>query len=101
VQSTAVAPEILPVEKPAAETGISYRIQVFATTVKSSNLREKYMSKGIFDPIQEDFDGKTYRYTIGNFETQTKALEYLKELRSKGLTDAFVVKYADGVRQKP
>ncbi len=91
----------MPVEQPAVVKGLSYRIQVFASTVKPANLRGNYMSKGIFDEIQEDFDGKTYRYTMGNFENQAKALEYLKELRSKGLTDAFIVKYVDGARQKP
>lgn len=79
---------------------IEYRIQVFATTVKTSNLSEKFVELGISQLIKEDFDGNTYRYTIGSFTNQQIADEYLKALRIKGLTDAYIVKFVDGVREK-
>jgi len=86
--------------KDLSSEGIEYRIQVFATTVATPGLRETYKKMGINEQLFEDFDGKTYRYSLGSFKNLESAREYLKVLRTKGLTDAFTVKYIDGKREK-
>ncbi len=80
--------------------GVEYRIQVFATTVPTPGLSDEYKKMGINEPLVEDFDGKTYRYSLGSFKNFESAREYLKVLRTKGLIDAFTVKYVDGKRER-
>lgn len=81
-------------------TGTEYRIQVFASTVRAVNLRKKLLEMDINQQVKEEFDGTTYRYTMGSFEDLNSARDYLKALRVKGLTDAFTVKYVNDVREK-
>ncbi|HPE34358.1 MAG TPA: hypothetical protein PLI65_06120 [Bacteroidales bacterium] len=72
------------------------RIQIFASTVPHPKLAESLNELGITEPITEDFDGSIYRYTIGSFNDPDSALDFLKYIRIKGLTDAFPVKYVNG-----
>lgn len=84
----------------AEDAGTNFRIQIFASVVSMPGLAEKYEKMGIYEQLNEDYDGRMYRYTIGVFADKASANEYLRFLQGKGFTDAFVVKYVDGVRQK-
>lgn len=98
------APEAEPVEEtPPVETDtpeiIDYRIQVYASTVKTAGLREQFQTMGINEVLNADFDGRMYRYTLGKFTTRDAARDYLRFLQSKGIEDAFIVRYVNGQRQ--
>jgi hypothetical protein len=82
------------IEAPKTE----FRIQVFASATKTPELRERFLNMGITESLNEEYDGRTYRYTIGNFENIEKARSYRRILQEKGIKDAFIVKYVNGVR---
>jgi len=77
---------------------ISYRIQIIASKVVLPELSETIRSNGIFEPLNEDFNGVWYRYTVGDFNTYGLSKAYLKTLSAKGYPDTFIVKYVNGKR---
>lgn len=91
-------------EKPKAEApqkaetneGTRYKIQFLTAGRKLPKGSEKL--KGLTDA---DFyiDGTTYKYTVGNFETQAEAEKQLKSVRNK-FSDAFIITTRNGKRIK-
>jgi hypothetical protein len=84
---------------PDTESGTDFRIQIFASIVAMPGLADRFRDMGIYEKLNEDYDGSIYRYTLGVFADKADANEYLRFLQGKGFTDAFVVRYVDGVRQ--
>jgi hypothetical protein len=84
---------------PDSGSGTDFRIQIFASVVSMPGLADRFRGMGIYEKLSEDYDGSMYRYTLGLFADKADANEYLRFLQSKGFTDAFVVRYVDGVRQ--
>ncbi len=75
--------------------GVVYRVQ-FKMTLKPVN-ENKFLAMGMKDIFMYR-SGKYYKYCTGAFSTEEAAETYKKGLRNKGMKDAFVVKFDDGVR---
>jgi hypothetical protein len=73
--------------------GTVYSVQV--GNYKKLDLRESFSSnKGL---RTENFTGGN-AYMVGNFTTVEEALEFTKNIKKLGITDAFVTQYIDGER---
>lgn len=79
---------------------VFYSVQFVASEVEIPGIENQLKSKGIDERILEDYDGKIYRYTVGDFETQHEAKSLKKELLNKGYPDAFIVEYVNGIRNR-
>lgn len=75
--------------------GVTYRVQ-FLTSEKELKEGSKEF-KGVTG-YQLYKQGKTFRYTMGNENTITRAKGVLSELRKKGFKDAFVIAFYNGKR---
>ena len=96
------------VEQPQAQTptqntpaidknkGIVYKVQFASKSRKVENPQNVY--KNLQDVDYYEHNGM-YKYTAGCFRNKADADAYLKEVIAKGYTDAFVVKFEDGVRK--
>ena len=85
-------------EKPAADknTGLVYKVQFATKSRIVDNPQSIY--KNLKDVDYYEHNGM-FKYTTGCFTTKAEAENYLKEVVSKGYTDAFVVKFENGVRK--
>ncbi len=80
---------------PGSSPEVFYRIQIAASRIPL-NFAAYNINKDI---VTEDISGSDMvRYMVGMYEQLTEALENRKEIRSKGLSDAFVVAYHQGKR---
>jgi cell division protein FtsN len=79
---------------------IYYRIQIIASKFKLPQLAKSLKMRGFDDTLYENLEGKWYRYSIGKFNTFEEAKDYLKIVKGKGYSDAFVVEYQNGKRVK-
>ncbi len=101
--SGGVAPGVIlidaPVEKKISmSSGIIYRVQIFATRTKMPSynyLRERF---NITTDIYENYQDGIYRYSTGSFNTYNEAVSYSHIMKSKGISDAFVVAYKNDIR---
>lgn len=96
------------VEQPQAQTatqntpvvdknkGIVYKVQFASKSRKVDNAQSVY--KNLQDVDYYEHNGM-FKYTAGCFANKAAADAYLKEVVSKGYTDAFVVKFENGVRK--
>ncbi len=78
--------------------GVIFRVQILAKSTKLHSikyLREKYNIKG---DILEVYQDGVYRYSLGEFSNYRDAYQYSQNIKTLGLTDAFVVVYKDGKR---
>ncbi len=78
--------------------GIVYRVQILAKRTKLADLSMFKKKYNITDDIHENYQDGVYRYSIGYFRSYKDALEYSREIKNKGVFDAFVVVYKDNVR---
>ena len=88
-------------EKPATPAvdknkGIVFKVQFASKNRLVDNPQSVY--KGLQDIDYYEHNGM-YKYTAGCFATKAEADKYLKTVVSKGYSDAFVVKFENGVRQ--
>lgn len=78
-----------------AVKGLSYRVQI-------GSLAQRYKGSILLEyrqPLIESvFNDKNYKYTVGLFQNFYGADRIRKELVARGLGDAFVVPYINGVR---
>ena len=86
-------PEIPVVDK---NKGVVYKVQFTSKNRIVDNAQSVY--KNLQDVDYYEHNGM-YKYTAGCFATKAEADDYLKVVKSKGYTDAFVVKFEDGVRK--
>ena len=76
--------------------GVVYKVQFTSKNRIVDNAQEVY--KDLYGVDYYEHNGM-YKYTAGCFATKAEADDYLKVVKSKGYTDAFVVKFEDGVRK--
>ena len=78
-----------------ANKGLSYKVQI-------GSLAQRYKGSILLEyrqPLIESvFNDRNYKYTVGLFQNFYGAEQLRKELEARGLTDAFVVPYVNGVR---
>jgi len=78
-----------------ANKGLSYKVQI-------GSLAQRYKGSILLEyrqPLIESiFNDKNYKYTVGLFQNFYGAEQLRKELVARGLNDAFVVPYINGVR---
>ena len=78
-----------------AVKGLSYRVQI-------GSLAQRYKGSILLEyrqPLIESvYSDKNYKYTVGLFQNFYGAEQLRKELAVRGLNDAFVVPYINGVR---
>ena len=78
------------------DKGIVYKVQFASKSRKVDNPQSVY--KNLQDIDYYEHNGMI-KYTAGCFTSKTDADNYLKEVIAKGYTDAFVVRFEDGVRK--
>ncbi len=83
-----------------SNTVTSYRVQIVASAVELPQTSSDLEDIGITEALHEDFNGKIYRYTLGNFDSLQEAEFFKRSLKKRGFPDAFVVKYENGIRTK-
>ena len=90
-------------QTPAPETpsvnknkGVVYKVQFASKSRKVDNAQSVY--KNLQDVDYYEHNGM-FKYTAGCFATKEEADRYQKEVAAKGYTDAFVVKFENGVRK--
>ena len=93
-----VIEESVVVEEAVIEEAI-YTVQVAAYKNASNYDASHLVSFGRIEKVILD-DGIT-RFTLGEFKTLNEALQYKKQVRSKGQPDAFVIMYSEGKRTYP
>lgn len=78
-----------------ANKGLSYKVQI-------GSLAQRYKGSILLEyrqPLIESvFNDKNYKYSVGLFQNFYGAEQLRKELVARGLTDAFVIPYINGVR---
>jgi hypothetical protein len=79
---------------------IFYSIQIAASEIVLTNIEQKINAKGFDEKILEDYDGRIYRYSVGDFETIDEAKLLKEKLVTEGYPDAFIVEYINGVRSR-
>lgn len=83
------AQKVIPKSQPISKVQ-SYTVQVaayrFPLYAKDFNLQDEIMEFYCNDNI--------YRYTVGKFESQEEAREYLKKIKESGYPDAFLIDYS-------
>ena len=87
------APEKTAIDK---NKGVVYKVQFASKSRKVSNAQSVY--KNLKDVDYYEHNGM-FKYTAGCFATKEEADRYQKEVTALGYTDAFVVKFEDGVRK--
>lgn len=82
---------------PYAITGISYRIQIGASSTQLPPEQQAQRFKGA-ENIKEYQEGGIYKYTAGEFSLLLQAKKYRDELKNKGFKDAFIVSFKENKR---
>lgn len=92
-------PESAPVKKtkPVAQ-GIEFRVQIMAITKPLHNASGLQTRYHLPYPVVETYQDGLYRYSAGSFRDYSAAVAAGKEIRSLGISDAFVVAYRNGLR---
>ena len=76
--------------------GVVFKVQFATRNRPVDNPQTVY--KGLQDIDYYEHNGM-YKYTAGCFATRAEADDYLIVVQSKGYTDAFVVRFENGVRK--
>ncbi len=77
---------------------IIFRVQILAKTSGHANVKQISSKHGIVESISEEYSNGVYRYVAGKFKTYEAADNYAASLQQKGIYDAFVVAYKNGIR---
>lgn len=81
---------------------LSYRVQVLAYETPDYNSQRRLQrveDMGEFDTERATVNGKTYtRVLLKQQNTYTEAISVLKKVKSRALSDAFIVRYENGLR---
>lgn len=88
------------------ETGLTYRIQIFAFKTDSHTAEAIQNRFHLTQPVYKEYTDSWYRFTVGSFKTLQAAKTFLIQVKTKNkVKDAFIARYKDGVRipaqQKP
>jgi len=88
------------VEKQRPVTKKSFGVQIIAFRDKDISVRAVKELYAIEQEVYKEFLEGWYQYTTGNFNTYKEAAKLRNKLKLKGVSDAFVVGYKEGVRVK-
>lgn len=94
IKASTVQSKIKPI---SISENIIYKIQIKAASAKIKPV-DPILS--MEESIEESFENGLYKYLVGNSKSESEASLILQRIREKGIKDAFVVKYKDGVRIK-
>ena len=83
--------------KTTDNSGLVYKVQFLVSMDKIPASSPKL--QGISN-ISYYIDNNTYKYTAGEFKTEAECQAALQQVRAKGYTDAFIVKFNNGKRIK-
>lgn len=85
-------------EKPVVDKnqGVIYKVQFASKSRRLDDAQSVY--KNLRDVDCYEHNGM-FKYTTGCFANKAEADSYLKEVTAKGYTDAFVVRFENGVRK--
>lgn len=86
--------ELQPVDEPAekAESGVVYKVQIFALPEKLGNNDPKYAG---MKNVDKYFEGKLWKYTVGSEKKFSDIQIVLKKAKEK-FPDAFIIAFKDG-----
>lgn len=83
--------------KPLNAKGVCFKVQLKASSAK---VKPNDPILSAYNSVEESFENNLYKYLAGNFKTEADAQALQQSIREKGIKDAFVVKYQDGIRIK-
>jgi len=75
-----------------------FRVQIFASSKKNTNAQYIINKHNISKQLFEYHINTIYRYSIGAFRTFPEASTYCRTVKNKGIRDAFVVAYKNGIK---
>ncbi len=78
--------------------GFEYRVQIMAKAERRDNPDRLQARYHLDYPVIEHYQDGLYRYTVGHFNSYNKALEAARQIKAKGVFDAFVTAYLNGQR---
>ena len=88
-------------QNPFINTGTTYKVQILANNGRPYAIVKLAHKLGVdANKVYEDKTGNWYQYSVGTFSTMSEAQAYAKELKAKGFSDAFVIKFQDGNRKR-
>jgi N-acetylmuramoyl-L-alanine amidase len=86
-----------PAKASLASNGIIYKVQIKAS---SSKIKSDDPINSSIEGIEVSFENNMYKYLVGSYMDEKEALARLEKVKNKGIKDAFLVKYKDGIRIK-
>jgi N-acetylmuramoyl-L-alanine amidase len=86
-----------PTKAKLAGNGIIYKVQIKASSVK---IKSDDPINSVIEGVEVSFENNMYKYLVGSFMDEKEALARLEKVKNKGIKDAFLVKYKDGIRIK-
>ena len=75
-----------------------FRVQILASNEKINNAQSILSKHNISGQIFEYHINSIYRYSVGAFRSFSEALNYCQKVKNKGIRDAFVVAYKNGIK---
>ncbi len=96
---TVAEPEKVPSKPAKAKSpAFEFRVQILATSKPLpdvSSLRTRYH---LPYAVTETHQDGLYRYSVGSFQSYSAAVEAAQKIKNRGIFDAFVVAYRNGLR---
>lgn len=89
--------QVLPIPTKQIKT-LVFRVQIFASSKKLTNVQYYINKYNISKRIFEFHINTIYRYSVGAFRTFPEASTYCRTVKNKGIQDAFVVAYKNGIK---
>ena len=89
--------QILPIPTKQIKT-LVFRVQIFASSKKITDAQYIINKHNISKQIFEYHINTIYRYSVGAFRTFPEASTYCQTVKNKGIRDAFVVAYKNGIK---
>jgi len=78
--------------------GIVFRVQILAKSNGRANPLSLVQRYNLNQTVEEEYANNMYRYLTGVFTSYAQAAGYARTLQDKGISDAFVVAYQNGIR---
>lgn len=86
-----------PAKANLAGNGIIYKVQIKASSAK---IKSDDPINSSIEGVEVSFENNMYKYLVGSYVDEREALARLEKVKNKGIKDAFLVKYKDGIRIK-
>ena len=98
VKSTELDVMVIEPDRKADFRGIVYRVQILAKGSRLNDINYLRNRYNLSEDVLEVHQDGVYRYSVGAFSNYQQAVEHSRKMKSKGVSDAFVVVYKDGKR---